>query len=68
MATKKKTKSSKTPKKSVKKPPAIKSKEADFLDVLIYYTKQNIKNDGSSLDEFFKGQLDRLTKRLKELS
>jgi hypothetical protein len=61
MAKKKKNK----PKKQ--KAPQI-SKERQFLMTLIKHTENAIRNDGTDLDAFFKGQADKLKKQLEQMS
>ena len=41
------------------------SKEALYVMKLIQYTERNIKNDGTGVDELFKGQAKRLKKQLE---
>lgn len=60
--TKKSSKKSQKPKKIKKVSP-----QAEFLKTLIYHTEINIKNDKTEVDRFFKDQLERLSKDLKQL-
>lgn len=62
-ALKKITKKKTAPKK-VKRVPIT---EEEYLETLIYYSKQAITGHGTSIDEFFQGQTDRLQKRLDDL-
>jgi hypothetical protein len=58
-------KTKKKAKKSMKK--AKPNKEVAFINTLLKYTERNILNNGLELDEFFKGQAERLKKRLEEV-
>jgi hypothetical protein len=43
------------------------SRQVRHIEVLIKYSKRNVMNDGSSLDDFFKNQVKNLQKDLKDL-
>ena len=42
-------------------------KDLHHLTMCLKFTERSIKNDGSELDEFFKGQASRLRERLRGL-
>jgi len=41
--------------------------QIEFLNTLIKYTVRNIKNDDSTLDQFFKNQAETLRNKIKNL-
>ena len=42
-------------------------KDLHHVTMLLKYTERSIKNDGSYVDEYIKGQAERLREKLKEM-
>ena len=56
-------------KKKGKAKPMDKKPHKDFyhLTMLLKYTERSVKNDGSNVDEYFKGQAERIRGKLRGL-